>query len=363
MVDTTSAGSGSGTAALQDLLTVVIPTYNRPRLLQRALQYWANVPVRVIVMDGSAEPTPAEDLPHDAPQITYVHDPALLIRRLGHAAQMVRTPFVTLIGDDEFHLASGLGAAVGTLLATPDLVTCMGRAMGFSIAEDGTLNGRQVYPDFSDHVIAGDTAMARMLEHFASYTPSTIYSVVRTHAWRMALGASLEQEFPVFASAEIQIELALSAIGRSRLLPVLHWMRSFETPPVRNEGEVTLTAAIRFHQWWQDPAADNARKAFVEVSARHIAGATQEPEARIADGIVHALDAYVRFVGEMAKKQEAYRHRMAAQASAGQTPALTRCWDGMTGFRDALTALAGSGVAFDEAEIHAVATAIRGHHA
>lgn len=363
MVDTTWAGSVPDTATLQDLLTVVIPTYNRPHLLRRALRYWVNVPVRVIVMDGSSKPMPAEDLPRDAPHITYVHDPALMIQRLGQAAQMVSTPFVTLIGDDEFHLASGLGAAVGTLLACPDLVACMGRALGFSIAEDGNLNGRQVYPDFSDHVVAGDTPVARMLEHFASYTPSTIYSVVRTHAWRLALGAPLEQEFPVFASAEIQIELALSAMGRSRILPVLHWLRSYENPPVRNEGEVTLTAPVRFHQWWRDDTAHDQKQAFVQTSARHMAQATKEPEAQIADGITRALDAYTRSVETMAQRRKAYQTRTESQiAAAHGTPVFRQAWHGTEPFRDELATLANCAVAFDEAEIHAIASAIRAHH-
>ncbi len=348
---------------LQDLLTIVIPTYNRHRLLNRALAYWAGVPVRVLVMDGGAQPLPEADQARMGARITYVHEPALLIQRLGRAGRLIETPFVTMIGDDEFHLHSGLGASVSALQDDADLVACMGRVMGFSLLDNGALGARQVYLDFSDHAIDQNTACARMLGHFARYTPSTIYSVVRTPVWRQALGASLEQEFPIFASAEIQIELALSAIGKSRVLPVLHWLRSYENTPIRNTGEVTLTSQTRFHQWWQDADARDQQQAFVQTSARHIARATREPESRIFQGIWDALNAYVQFVGQMAWKQAEYQRRMNQQiGSARDAPVFQRSWRGMQAFQGELSTLAKCGVTFNEAEIHAVASAIHAYH-
>jgi hypothetical protein len=132
---------------------------------------------------------------------------------------------------------------------------------------------------------------------------------------------------------------------------------------VRNEGEVTLTAPVRFHQWWRDDTAHDQKQDFVRISARHIARATGDPEPQILDGITRALDAYTDSVETMAQRRKAYQTRTEAQIAVAQgIPVFRQAWHGMEPFRDELVTLAKCAVAFDQAEIHAIASTIRAYH-
>ena len=56
-------------------LTIVIPTYNRPLELERAIEYWRDLPVTVHILDGSENPWfPVGVLP-GASKIFYHHIP------------------------------------------------------------------------------------------------------------------------------------------------------------------------------------------------------------------------------------------------------------------------------------------------
>ena len=46
----------------------------------------------------------------------------------------------------------------------------------------------------------------RMLFHFSDYTPSTIYSVVRTEVWKQAWEATARKEFSMLGQIELQFE-------------------------------------------------------------------------------------------------------------------------------------------------------------
>ena len=362
MIDAAGTNAPLPQTGLQDLLTVVIPTYDRRRLLMRALRYWAGLPVRVIVMDGSPDALAPSDLPSIHNRIAYVHAPISIIKRMAQAGDMVETPFVTLIGDDEFHLYSGLAGSVAELQQDPGLVACMGRAVGFNLLEDGRLGGRQVYADFAGRQIFGDTPAARMVQHFARYAPSTIYSVQRVTAWRQAYAAPLEREFPILASAEIQVELAMAALGRSKILPILHWFRSYESAPVRDTPDTSLSTRTRMHSWWSDPDQQEGHTAFSTLTARHIAQATGSPRQKIDEGVRQALDAYVRFVADGPARLRADQLRIRELESSARplrnTVQALSGFDRMLPFLTALQLLSETGVTWNPSEVHKIACAI-----
>ena len=57
-------------------LTIVIPTYNRPLELERAIEYWRDTPVTVHILDGSEKPWFRTGLVEHASTVTYHHIPA-----------------------------------------------------------------------------------------------------------------------------------------------------------------------------------------------------------------------------------------------------------------------------------------------
>jgi glycosyltransferase domain-containing protein len=271
-------------------LTLIIPTYNRQLYAQRSMRYWSGQGVTVHVMDGSPLPISPGNLDGFAENIHYHHVPVSVLERLEMSLEMVATEYVAIGGDDEFYIPSGLGACISELDAQPDLVSCMGRCLGFEYTAKGVTGGVE-YLRMEDYSILQSDPIDRMVAHMNPYTCSTIYSVIRSPVWQRSFLTFLKKEFPVYAIAELQIELAISYQGKSRVLPVLMWMRSGELPPTRRE-EPSLIPENTFENWWLDPAKETERAEFLAIMGNTLAedGAVA---AEISAGVKMALDAYL----------------------------------------------------------------------
>ena len=105
-------------------LTIVIPTYNRPLELERAIEYWRDLPVTVHILDGS--PTQlfklGQVVSSDA-KIFYHWVPSVLdekfmenyARRLIKGMSLIETKYASLLADDDYFTISGLLSALKVL--------------------------------------------------------------------------------------------------------------------------------------------------------------------------------------------------------------------------------------------------------
>ena len=105
-------------------LTIVIPTYNRPLELERAIEYWRDLPVTVHILDGS--PTQlfklGQVVSSDA-KIFYHWVPSVLdekfmenyARRLIKGMSLIETKYASLQADDDYFTISGLLSALKVL--------------------------------------------------------------------------------------------------------------------------------------------------------------------------------------------------------------------------------------------------------
>ena len=105
-------------------LTILIPTYNRPLELERAIEYWRDLPVTVHILDGSDKPWfPVGTLIGDSAAIFYHHLPNEseygfhdnYCERINLGLSLVNSEFSALIADDDFFTLSGLTRALKTL--------------------------------------------------------------------------------------------------------------------------------------------------------------------------------------------------------------------------------------------------------
>ena len=112
--------SGAGTRGLDvdlSLLTVIVPSRNRQDYLLRQIRYWAASSAYLIVVDGSTRPLDARvrSAVDNHGRMTYLHEQSSFAERLNLAAELIETPYSVMLGDDEFHLPSGLGASLSVL--------------------------------------------------------------------------------------------------------------------------------------------------------------------------------------------------------------------------------------------------------
>ncbi|MDP7068506.1 MAG: hypothetical protein QF637_12890, partial [Acidimicrobiales bacterium] len=113
------------------MLTVVVPSLNRQDYVLRQVRYWSSSSAHLIIVDGSS--SPLSDRIRSAieahPRITYRHVASSLPDRLALAGGLLETPYAVMLGDDEFHLQTGLSASVAVLDENPDLVGCTGQVL------------------------------------------------------------------------------------------------------------------------------------------------------------------------------------------------------------------------------------------
>ncbi|WP_299988629.1 TIGR00180 family glycosyltransferase [uncultured Ruegeria sp.] len=287
-------------------LTVIIPTYERHSHVQRAIRYWNDLGVVIHVWDGSAEPLEHASL-LDSPRLSYHHTPQFsMVERLRDACDHIETDYCCLIGDDEFHLRSGMLACLQHLNEDRDLVACLGRTLAFK-SESGELLARTHYAGMAGKSVAGSSSRARMIAHLENYLPSTIYAVTRTPVWQKAMRAATAEAFPVFAIAELQFEAAVAYQGKSKVIDVLHWLRNTHVPPTK-EGDSSLITRKRFFEWWDDAQSSAERRRFLEVLAREL-GEGQEVQSpdEIKQEIAAAFSAYVRCIQDRSNARLAQR--------------------------------------------------------
>lgn len=240
-------------------LTVIIPTYERQTYLLRQVLYWAGSGVTLIVVDGSKLSfKKLEQLGAvDELNFQYIHCPESFTHRLALAGSMIQTPYAVLLGDDEFHLKSGLIAAIKSMICDPSLAACIGQSLGFSL-KDGALKLGAGYPH-SHYRVMEDKVSDRFNTAMAAYNAATCYSVMTKKAWILSWGDLQAYSSPY---AE-EMEQAFSTYISGKLLSVqdVYWMRSYDEPLVSILGEYDRT--LSFRSWWKGTAYKQETEEFV----------------------------------------------------------------------------------------------------
>ena len=283
----------------------------------RLMRFWKRVPVRLIVLDGSPSPVLEQTLREVGKNFTYIHDQGGLYHRLGLALEILETDYVALAGDDEFYLPAAVGSCLEFLEANPDHISCIGRALGFGCWE-GRVFGATQYPKLAGYAVEQESPRDRAVSHLGDYVPSMIYSVVRREAWVDSLRVVTQAEFPFFAAGELQMEILLSAGGKSRVLPHLYWLRSKgETPPIRG-SDMSLDEKNRLWDWWETtPSAE--KEDFLDRMAEGVERVASEPVEDPRGLVLQACEAYLS--AQSAKRKSGGRRAVARKASRLLPPA------------------------------------------
>ena len=134
-------GSESG-LPLNELLTVVLITHNRPAFVRRAVKFYSALPCRILVLDSSAMVTDGID--GDYPGVDYRHLPQFgywgMRAKLDYGVQQVTTPYMVFAADDDFIVHDALDASVSFLEANPDYGMCHGYCLMYlALAEQREL--------------------------------------------------------------------------------------------------------------------------------------------------------------------------------------------------------------------------------
>lgn len=273
-------------------LTLVIPSYNRQRYALRSLKYWSGKGVRVHLLDGTEHSIDASSLEGLEGNVSYHHVPCSFYDRLKMGPDLIKTEYAALLSDDEFFLPSAIQACIEELEGDSSLVACTGRTLAFKV-ERGQVVGHPFYEIMENYAVLSDDPIERIIYHMDTYACSTIYSVVRASVWKSALSVMVEKHWAVYAIGELQFEISVSLHGKSKVIPHVMWLRSFEQEPIRG-NEPSLMPANTFCKWWCNEANNNEHNEFLSRMARKLEQDTQVEFQNIYNGIRRSLDLYAK---------------------------------------------------------------------
>lgn len=225
-------------APLGELLTVVLMTHNRPAFLRRALQYYSDLPCKVLVLDSS--PQALEVVDH--PSIDYRHLPQYaywgLQAKLFFGVKQVTTPFMVFAADDDFIVHSALAESVAFLDANPDYGMCHGYCLMYLAMANQVRyfrRDKKVQEDYN-----AESGEQRVLDYMRQYLPP-FYAVTRTsliNEWYDAMPEGTRFEWQ-----EIGHVYFLLARAKARVLPIGYVVREINVGYSDHNTEVYASLA------------------------------------------------------------------------------------------------------------------------
>ena len=245
--------------ALNTQFTLVMLTHKRPGFLRRALQYYKDFPGTLLVLDSS--PAPATDIAERFPQVDYRHLPQYdymgFQAKIKHGLDLVKTPYMALVADDDFILPGAIAESLDFLEAHPDYGICQGYSMMY-LAEAGHTNYYRRDKKLGQEDYASDDPRQRVLDYLYAFIPP-FYAVTRTvllQDWMAQIPERLRFEW-----LEVSHTYFLLANAKARLLPIPYAVREANYGASEHNTEVTYALAL------PDPASVASREEFAEVLA------------------------------------------------------------------------------------------------
>lgn len=235
-------------ASLNDL-TVVIPVYDRPKYLERQIQYWSTHGPSIVIMDGSATRASQNVLDQLKPNMKYVHSNDGFNTRLVESCEYIDTKYVVLLHDDELLTVDGLSSCINALDVNDQLIACQGRSM-FFFYRDGKIFAHETYKKISDLSGNYGDSLLRLKSSFRNGDPSNapyvLYTVMRSDVWRRLVTLSYEFQYASGFVYELAMQIAGTYLGPIKVIDSLVWFRSGENPKQSSES---LSRKVEISQW------------------------------------------------------------------------------------------------------------------
>jgi glycosyltransferase domain-containing protein len=193
--------------------SILLTTYNRPRLLAQQLYYLARSgfvgPVGIFDSSEDAAAKQNKALATQFPSCRYTHLPSStpVFVKFSHAVDTVTTPYCVLLPDDDFLLIERLGDLANSLDACPQAAAAHGLYFEFHTA------GSSIH--VTDLLQAGgdlrqETGSDRVLALMPKYQALT-YAVCRTEPAKIAFAEALKQRSVL--AQELLAGAAIAAMG------------------------------------------------------------------------------------------------------------------------------------------------------
>ncbi len=302
-------------------LSIVIPTYERHSFAIRAMTFWDGKEPTIYVLDGSKTPIPSDKLKKYSSNIKYFHRPVGLSERFEFICDVLISSsvdadneYAILQGDDEFYVSRGLEECLRQLESDKGLVTCCGSIVGFRPNTAVGLEGVICYEKLLGYERSELDNKSRSSLHMSNYIQSHIYSVMRKSSWIKCVKSFRPIEFPVYAIYEIQFEMCASFAGRSKVIPHLTWLRSYDENIQISNTETDISfdpKGQRFDSWWRSKDHHYERALFISQMSKAFKSLAPISEAEAEIAVRNISESYVKHLEEKEETVRAFARRLA----------------------------------------------------
>jgi glycosyltransferase domain-containing protein len=201
---------------MRDKVTVIIPTHNRPKILNRAVSYYSSWDCQIIICDSSSE---IETL-HNHKNIDHRHHfDESFSNKIYNALKGVTTPFVCLCADDDFLALNGVMEGITFLEKNDDYVSVHGRYIQFCYSGKSVLSW-PLYPKAYGMHLSQDDPKERIVAS-ANVGMQQLYSLHRTDVLKNTFLVC--NDVTILTFAEYTSNLVGVFFGKHIMLPVF-WM-------------------------------------------------------------------------------------------------------------------------------------------
>jgi glycosyltransferase domain-containing protein len=246
----------SESGPLNELLTVVLVTHNRPAFARRAVKFYSTLPCRILLLDSSTRITDGIDGVY--PSVDYQHVPQFgyqgLRAKLDYGVQQVTTPYMVFAADDDFLVHDAIQASVSFLESNPDYGMCHGYCLMYLTLASSVCyyrRDKKVCEDYSS-----ERAEDRVLDFMQQYIPPfyAVHRVELLRDWYTVMPQNTSFEWQEIGHAYYML-----ASAKARMLPIPYVVREVNYLASEHKTEVfsTLTAS--------DAKSVAEREAFAEL--------------------------------------------------------------------------------------------------
>jgi glycosyltransferase domain-containing protein len=229
---------------MKSSITIVVPTYNRPKMLDRLLSFLHSLgcPYPVLVLDGSS----AENKPlveKSVSRFSFVSLQAYPSElhaglRFSDGLNNVSTEYVVFCADDDFVFPKAIASCVRHLDEHRDYAAATGEVRALIYGTKGRMGARAfALPERLGNVICLDQDQFILRSQicwtmaFVGSVP-LFYSVRRTAEARHAF--SMVTPEMKYSSTELVTNASLLISGKVAILPELFGLRDYASEPVRD---------------------------------------------------------------------------------------------------------------------------------
>ena len=278
---------------MNDRITFVMPSFGRPTLLARSVDWYTAAGGRIIVADGSETsqsfPAHADAVSDGAGScggVTYLHRPGREPHeRIREMLVRATTPYVLFCADDDLIIPEAVDEAVRVLDSEPDCASVQGRYVTF-VHDGESIEWKPAYLLSTEQDVGAADVETRLVQMFQPYHQWS-YAVHRRETLMKVYDDIVPRLGLVNANLiELLVALITAVNGKARILPRFYAAR--ESLPM-SSGAITATLVDIV----QDPAKSHELEVFLRAAVEHTMFAGGLDDVAAKDAVGACLSGYL----------------------------------------------------------------------